>query len=86
MTTRTLPTFFISHGGGPWPWMKDQMSGRYARLAAALQQMPQQVGATPKAVLMVSAHWEERDFTVMAHPNPPMIYDYSEGESFLARL
>ena len=77
MTTRTLPTFFVSHGGGPWPWMKDQMNGRYARLAAALQQMPRQVGATPKVVLMVSAHWEERDFTVMAHPNPPMIYDYS---------
>lgn len=78
MTKRTtLPTFFISHGGGPWPWMMDQMDGRYDRLEAALQQMRQRVGATPKAVLMVSAHWEESDFTVMTHPNPPMIYDYS---------
>ena len=77
MTTPTLPTYFISHGGGPWPWMKEQMHGAYDQLEASLQQMPRQLGSTPRAVLMVSAHWEERDFTVMAHPSPPMIYDYS---------
>ena len=36
MTTRTLPTYFMSHGGGPWPWMKDQMRGAYDRLEASL--------------------------------------------------
>ena len=36
MTTRTLPTYFMSHGGGPWPWMKDQMRGAYDRLEAPL--------------------------------------------------
>ena len=77
MATRTLPTYFISHGGGPWPWMKEQMHGAYDRLEAALQEMPSQVGATPKAVLMISGHWEEPDFTVMATERPPMIYDYS---------
>src|SRR5262245_27689400 len=76
MARTTLPTFFISHGGGPWPWMKEQMQGRYDRLAASLQQMPGLIGATPRAVLMVSAHWEEPDFTVMANRNPPMLYDY----------
>jgi aromatic ring-opening dioxygenase catalytic subunit (LigB family) len=39
--------------------------------------MPAQIGVTPRAVLMISAHWEEREFTVMSHPHPPMIYDYS---------
>jgi hypothetical protein len=24
-----FPTFFISHGGGPWPWMKDEWRGVY---------------------------------------------------------
>ena len=76
MKTPTLPTFFISHGGGPWPWMMNELHGRYDRLAAALREMPQHVGTTPKAVLMVSAHWEEQEFTVMSHPSPPMIYDY----------
>jgi aromatic ring-opening dioxygenase catalytic subunit (LigB family) len=77
MTATKLPTFFISHGGGPWPWMLDQMGGRYDKLAAALRQMPEQLAAKPRAVLMVSAHWEEPDFTVMVNPNPPMLYDYS---------
>ncbi|MDE2611249.1 MAG: dioxygenase [Burkholderiales bacterium] len=76
MTSPRLPTFFISHGGGPWPWMTDRLAGRYDRLAAALRQMPHLVGAAPKAVLMISAHWEAPEFTAMAHPQPPMIYDY----------
>ena len=74
-TTR-LPTYFISHGGGPWPWMKKEMGNTYAQLEAALADMPRQIGRTPKAVLMLSAHWEEPAFTVQAHPQPPMLYDY----------
>lgn len=77
MAKRTLPTYFISHGGGPWPWMKDQMKGAYDRLEASLKEMPRQLGTTPKAVLVISGHWEERDFAVMASPSPSMIYDYS---------
>ena len=76
MATHTLPTYFISHGGGPWPYMKDQLNGAYDRLEASLQAMPSQLGTPPKAVLMVSAHWEEPAFTVMATARPPMIYDY----------
>lgn len=30
----------------------------------------------PRAILVVSAHWEERRFTVMTSPRPPMLYDY----------
>lgn len=75
MTTR-LPTFFLSHGGGPWPWMEGSVEGPYAQLAASLRRLPQDAGGAPRAILMVSAHWEEADFTVQAHPRPPMIYDY----------
>lgn len=77
MTAATLPVFFLSHGGGPWPWMQEQTHGAYDHLAASLQQMPAQVGTTPKAILMISAHWEAPEFTLMASPHPPMIYDYS---------
>jgi len=77
MTTPALPAFYISHGGGPWPWMEGRMRDSHRNLEAALQQLPQLVGATPRAVLMISAHWEEREFTVMSHPNPPMVYDYT---------
>jgi aromatic ring-opening dioxygenase catalytic subunit (LigB family) len=30
----------------------------------------------PRAVLMVSAHWEEPVVTLMTSPRPPMLYDY----------
>ena len=75
MTTR-LPSYFVSHGGGPWPWMKDQWGNAFARLEASLQDMPRQLGVTPKAVLMVSGHWEEREFALSSSPRPPMLYDY----------
>ncbi len=71
-----LPTYFISHGGGPWPWLMSESGGRYDQLAAALADMPRQIGRTPSAVLMVSAHWEAPSFTVMGGERPPMLYDY----------
>jgi aromatic ring-opening dioxygenase catalytic subunit (LigB family) len=57
--------------------MKGPRYDAHRKLEAALQRLPQLVGVTPKAVLMISAHWEEKDFAVMSHPHPPMLYDYS---------
>ena len=75
MSTR-LPTYFISHGGGPWPYV-DEMRRGLRGLEQSLQDMPRQIGVTPRAVLVISGHWEESAFTVMASPRPPMVYDYS---------
>ncbi|HEY9405128.1 MAG TPA: class III extradiol ring-cleavage dioxygenase [Pyrinomonadaceae bacterium] len=72
-----LPTYFISHGGGPWPWLKEGMRGAYDKLEASLKELPRETGARPKAILAVSGHWEEQDFTVMSGATPPMLYDYS---------
>jgi aromatic ring-opening dioxygenase catalytic subunit (LigB family) len=71
-----LPTYFISHGGGPWPWIPP-MREMLATLETSLARMPAEVGQTPKAILMISGHWEAGDFAVMSNPRPPMIYDYS---------
>jgi aromatic ring-opening dioxygenase catalytic subunit (LigB family) len=46
-------------------------------LEASLKDIPRQIGVVPKALLVISGHWEESEFTVMASPNPPMVYDYS---------
>jgi aromatic ring-opening dioxygenase catalytic subunit (LigB family) len=81
-----LPTYFISHGGGPWPWLKEQMPGVYDKLEASLKEIPRELGMAPKAVLVVSGHWEERDFTVMSSPQPPMIYDYLGFPEFTYRI
>jgi aromatic ring-opening dioxygenase catalytic subunit (LigB family) len=74
--TTLLPTYFISHGGGPWPWIPE-MRRQLAPLEASLANMPKEIGSTPKAILMISGHWEAPDFAVMASPQPPMVYDYS---------
>ncbi|MCE1229903.1 MAG: dioxygenase [Firmicutes bacterium] len=71
-----LPTFYLSHGGGPWPWVEGMIDGPYSRLASSLSRMVLDVGGAPKAMLMISAHWEMPVFTVQGHSNPSMIYDY----------
>ncbi|MCV2881379.1 DODA-type extradiol aromatic ring-opening family dioxygenase [Actibacterium sp. XHP0104] len=71
-----LPTYFISHGGGPWPWIPD-MRKMFVNLEASLARMPEEIGEIPKAILMVSGHWEAPEFAVMSSPKPPMVYDYS---------
>lgn len=76
-----LPTYFISHGGGPWPWLPD-MRKMLASLEASLADIPKQLPEKPKAILMVSGHWEGPDFAVMANPHPPMVYDYRNFPPF----
>jgi len=81
-----LPTYFISHGGGPWPWIKDLMPWDLTKLERSLQAMPGEVGVTPRAVLVVSGHWEAPRFTVQTSPKPPMYYDYGGFPEFTYHL
>lgn len=81
-----LPTFFLSHGGGPWPWIKDQMPGDLTRLEDSLLALPDEIGTTPEAILAVSGHWEEADFTVNTSPAPPMYFDYHGFPDFTYEL
>jgi len=81
-----LPTYFISHGGGPWPWLVDQMPGDWSKLQRSLEAIPHDLGVTPRAILAVSGHWEEPEFTVQTHPNPPMYYDYGGFPEFTYRI
>lgn len=77
MSTHQMPVYFISHGGGPWPWLDESvLPVSFEGLRGPLEAIPAEVGRTPKAILLVSAHWEQPEFTVQTHPNPPMIYDY----------
>lgn len=74
-----MPTVFLPHGGGPWPFV-DLGFGDKAELdalATYLRNLRVLPKSPPKAVLVISAHWEERVPTVMSGPRPPMLYDYS---------
>ncbi|RVU46296.1 DODA-type extradiol aromatic ring-opening family dioxygenase [Rubrivivax rivuli] len=73
-----LPTYFISHGGGPWPWMAE-MAEPMATLAASLRRVSAEAaagGMLPRAVLCISGHWEAPVFTAQAAARPGMVFDY----------
>jgi aromatic ring-opening dioxygenase catalytic subunit (LigB family) len=70
------PTYFISHGGGPWPWLPN-MRAMFVNLEASLKAMVAQWATPPRAILMISGHWEAEDVAIMAGAAPPMVYDYS---------
>jgi aromatic ring-opening dioxygenase catalytic subunit (LigB family) len=73
----SLPTFFIAHGGGPcfdidWPTRNP-----FAELGAYLSGFQVAVGRSPRAILVVSAHWETSVPAVTANARPSLIYDYT---------
>ncbi len=76
MSSSTFPTLFVSHGGGPWPFV-DGMREMFAKTAQEFRALPARLPARPKAVLVITGHWEEAQFTVSTAAQPPMDYDYS---------
>jgi aromatic ring-opening dioxygenase catalytic subunit (LigB family) len=76
MTTSRLPVLFVSHGGGPWTHV-DELRRQYPITEQTLRGLPQRLPTRPKAVLVVSGHWEAPTFSVATHSRPPMEYDYS---------
>ncbi len=71
-----LPSYFLCHGGGPWPWYEGDTRQKFAELEASLKQVLPSLKETPKALLVISGHWESDVFSVSSNPNPPMLYDY----------
>lgn len=72
-----MPVVFLPHGGGPWPFADLGMSTTETNeLLAYLRSIPTITKEKPKALLVISAHWEETTPTVMTAANPPMFYDY----------
>ncbi|KAA6462942.1 dioxygenase [Acidobacteria bacterium AB60] len=72
------PSLFIPHGGGPcffmdWTWGPAdtwEMTKRFLEgLAGTLPERP-------RALVVVSGHWEEPAFTVSSAERPPLIFDY----------
>lgn len=73
----TLPTLYLPHGGGPWPWM-DGFGGPGAHdaLRRFLETLPASL-PTPKAIVCITAHWEAPVVTVSTSSAPGMLYDYT---------
>jgi aromatic ring-opening dioxygenase catalytic subunit (LigB family) len=76
MTTDTSASgaqlVYLSHGGGPLPLLGDP---GHAAMVAFMRQLGARL-RRPGAVLVVSAHWEERAATVQSAASPSLYYDY----------
>lgn len=73
-----LPLVYLPHGGGPWPFVDVGIGTRSEldAMAAYLRSIAALTPTHPRALLVISAHWEERIPTIMTSPRPPMLYDY----------
>ncbi|MGD9659954.1 MAG: class III extradiol ring-cleavage dioxygenase [Porticoccaceae bacterium] len=63
---------FLSHGGGPLPLLGDSGHREMVELMATLPELL----IKPRAIVVVSAHWEESVFTLTGGEQPELIYDY----------
>ena len=75
----TLPTFFLPHGGGPCFFMDpdggpaDPMwQPMQAYLASRIDGLPER----PRAILLISGHWEDDRVTVHSGDGQPLLFDY----------
>lgn len=71
-----MPTYYLSHGGGPWPWMEIDGHGPHEVLRASLAELPTEFDEKPRAILMISAHWVTETFAIQRNAAPAMLYDY----------
>jgi aromatic ring-opening dioxygenase catalytic subunit (LigB family) len=73
------PAIFLPHGGGPcffmdWTWgPADTWHATQRFLESVASSLP----APPRALLVISGHWEEPAFTASAAAKPELIFDYS---------
>ena len=76
--TNRLPTLFIPHGGGPCFFMDPPATVRHYwdNMAAYLRGLAADVGQRPKALLIVSGHWETPRPTLNVAAHPALFYDY----------
>lgn len=66
------PVLFVPHGGGPMPVLGDP---GHRGLVRFLEKIPSQL-RNVKAILTISAHWEEDLPSVNTAEKPGMLYDY----------
>ena len=63
---------YFGHGGGPLPILGDPS---HRTMIDFMTRLPDRL-RKPDVILVVSAHWEEREATLLGAQNPPMFYDY----------
>ncbi len=71
------PTYFINHGGGPCFFLDPgPMRNSWSELEAYLGDFASALAEPPRAILIISGHWEEAQPTVNGGIKPPLLFDY----------
>lgn len=88
MKTERQPAIFLPHGGGPcffmdWSWGP---ADTWLKTQHFLEGLAATLPAPPKAMVVVSGHWEEAAFTAGAAGQPRLIFDYSGFPEHTYRL
>ncbi|MFO0734648.1 MAG: class III extradiol ring-cleavage dioxygenase [Labilithrix sp.] len=76
---KTMPTIYLPHGGGPWPWtpaFTPALAADYVPLRAYLEELCRALPGRPTGIVVVSAHWQAPLPTVITSERPTMLYDY----------
>ncbi|WP_240433470.1 DODA-type extradiol aromatic ring-opening family dioxygenase [Solimonas sp. K1W22B-7] len=76
MNNPRLPSLFLPHGGGPCFFMDWDPPHFWNHLGDWLRALPGLLPAPPRALLVISAHWETPVPTVTSGTQPALIYDY----------
>jgi aromatic ring-opening dioxygenase catalytic subunit (LigB family) len=76
MTTPRLPALYLPHGGGPSFFMTGPRKERYLETEMFLRGLAQTLPAKPKAILVVTSHWETAVPSFTGGANPGLIFDY----------
>lgn len=71
--TKQHRVLFLSHGGGPMPLLADK---DHTEMVECLKSIAASI-TKPSAIIVVSAHWEEKIATITSSATPSLIYDYS---------
>ncbi|MGE6442414.1 DODA-type extradiol aromatic ring-opening family dioxygenase [Psychrobacter sp. NPDC078409] len=70
------PVLFIPHGAGPCFFMDWQPADTWHEMATFLKGISARLPERPKAILIISAHWQTAEFSITAGKQPDLIYDY----------
>ena len=71
-----MPAFYIPHGAGPCFFMDWNPADAWDKTADFLRSMPGSLPGTPKAILLVTAHWLAPQVTLTGAAQPGMLFDY----------
>lgn len=82
------PTIYLPHGGGPCFFMDWTMgpANTWDKMKSWLSQLSSSIATTPKAIVVISAHWESKLITINNASQPPLLYDYSGFPSHTYKL